>query len=243
MNNQDIDNLFKEKLEGLEVNPPALAWDRISGNIYQKKTERRSMVFWYAAACISFLTFGVSLYYQMNKSALSNVQAVKSSEVSPIPTKSTEFIPENRLAVSLPGNSNKKLAVKFKNRELKKETKINTQLVEESIVSKTKEINELKKDSGLSVKEMPSPYQSQGNMIVESTFKQNKADETEVLVTILKGQDGLATIDKTPVSFKSKLRKAYKKVMDYKNGETELNLDRDKILAFTKKDKQNSDNN
>ena len=92
MNDQGLDKLFRDRLEGLEEHPPKAAWDRLDNQLQGRKRK----AWWLLARVAAVLIIIACSVIVFNKGYLSNVQDPQLSEINDDkPVQSQEEVSEN----------------------------------------------------------------------------------------------------------------------------------------------------
>ena len=109
MNDQELDKLFRDRLEGLEENPPSAAWDRLNGQLQGRK-RKAGWIFVRVAAVLILIACSVIVF---NRSFLSDDEQPQLTE----DVQSTENTLDSNEAVTSNKNENTLAESLAENRE------------------------------------------------------------------------------------------------------------------------------
>lgn len=117
MNNQ-LDNLFKNKLEGHTIEPAPKAWSRVASGL----TKKNNTILWFRAAAALMITcLAFTLWFYTNKNSTSPSTLAQTKKVSAVPEKELAKQGNEQIAtieISTVQKNEKKPTIKNRNQEV-----------------------------------------------------------------------------------------------------------------------------
>ena len=85
MNTQNnLDQIFRDRLHDLEANPDAIVWSNIAQQLQPKKQKRSVLPFWWIAASVAVIIFGVFVANNTNLNATDSTNSVVNTQYKTI---------------------------------------------------------------------------------------------------------------------------------------------------------------
>lgn len=228
MNNQ-LDNLFKNKLEGHTIEPSPKAWSRVASGL----TKKNKTIIWFRAAAALMITgLAFALWFYTNKNSTSPASLAKTKNVSATPEKETaQQEKQPTLEITKIQKEEKKPTINYR------KTKVKEAPSQQQVTMKVVEqlsINEVASNE-IEIVEKPFVLEQSATPVKKSI----------VIVYELKAVERIPELDLDQLpERKTGLKKVLEVANDMRTGESPLGglrQAKDEILAFNfRKDEKNN---
>lgn len=88
--NNDLDKLFRDKLQNLKVSPPEGTWEAIAEKLPSEKKRRPVVLWWWSAAAVFLILFSAGAFYWLNGEDNSTIQIVETENTTKPSTKANQ---------------------------------------------------------------------------------------------------------------------------------------------------------
>lgn len=204
MENKNIDRLFQDKMEGMEVTPGPKVWSAIESKLQKKK--RRVLPYWWLSGSVAALfIIGLFLFPQIEDNP-SNLDTVEGPIITNVPKEKTTIktdsskqflnvVPEEKIVIAEKKSSDKD------NNQRKKATHKQTTSKEKTVIADNTVIN----NTNVTGNNTITDFTNKAEKLTESLIKEKPLDEKRKSITKKNPADKMLIAEHKTDSVKKKV--------------------------------------